>query len=118
MTASRRIGLQTRQICELLEKIGPSGTAEIGRNFPGVESSNLRKRLNKAVDYKLLTVCVGEGHLSNFSLFSAVVDWKEIADKRAAQPKVSKPKPRKKPDVPSVVTQLTGVSSVFQMGAM
>ena len=107
MTAGRPIGERIRKLCETLERKGPKGIAELRGLMPDIERSNLWKYCTRGVGLGLITVNRETGH----SVFTVSNGWREMADQRRTT-KLQTPKPVVR------ATRWTGVSSVFQMGAM
>lgn len=109
MTSVRPIWSHIRNICAILEASGPCGARAIGAHFPDIEPSNIGKYCSRAVGLGLVTVERGRRNHKNFSIFTVVEDWKDIADKRRTTKVITVAAPLAR-------TRWHGVSSVFNMG--
>jgi hypothetical protein len=109
MRTGPNIGKRIRQACEILEKLGPSGSRTLADHID-INPENCGKYCSRAVGHGLMTVERGLGSRSNYSVFTVVPEWREILARRDPKPKVIKVAaiPR---------TRWTGIASVFQMGA-
>ena len=117
--AGRRVGERVRQICQVLEDIGPSGRASIGDRLPDIEASNLGKYCARAVAMGLLSVEPGLGHKANYSVYSVAANWRELADKRSARITVAAGLEAQRDAAAAATpkTRWSGISSIFQLGA-
>ncbi len=110
--AGRRVGQRVRQICQVLEDIGPSGRASIGDYLPDIHARNIGKYCARAVAMGLLSVDHGLGHKANYSVYTVAVNWRELADKRSARIAATATTTTETPK-----TRWSGISSIFQLGA-
>ncbi len=117
--AGRRVGARVRQICQVLQDIGPSGRASIGDHLPDIEASNLGKYCARAVAMGLLSMERGLGHKANYSVYSVAPNWRELADKRGARIRaVTEQDARHMAAIAAPAkTVWSGISSIFQFGA-
>lgn len=102
------IGRRIRDVCALLEEIGPSGSLSLCDHIDDVEPSNMGKYCARAARQGLVTVSFGVRGRVKYSIYTVVPGWREIADMR--MPIAKKPE-RHEP------TRWRGVASVFQIGA-
>lgn len=109
---SRPIGERIREACQILEQHGPMGSRSICDLMDGVEPANAGKYCLRAVGLGLMTVERGRQSKYNYSVFTVVPGWRELADKRRTT-KLPAPKPRKAPSQ----TRWAGTSSIFGMSA-
>lgn len=107
---ARTVGTRIREACQILETHGPMGSRSICDLMTDVESTNAGKYCLRAVGLGLMTVERGRQSKYNYSIFTVVPNWRELADKRRTT-KLPAPKPRKEP------TRWAGIGSIFQMGA-
>lgn len=102
------------QVCELLEKFGPMGSASICDHIPDAEASNINKVGKRAVELGMMTVERGLRNKANYSIFTVVEGWREVAKERRTTKKAAV-QPRVEPVRPP--NRWAGISSIFQMGA-
>ena len=114
--AGRKVGQRVRQICQILQDIGPSGRASIRDHMPDIEPSNMGKYCARAVAMGLLTVEPGLGHKSNYSIYSAVSNWRELADTRGARVKAMEQREADQREQ-GPKSCWSGIGSIFQLGA-
>ena len=107
-----RVGQRVRQICQVLQDIGPSGRASIGDYLPDIDPRNVGKYCARAVAMGLLSVEHGLGHKANYSVYTAVANWRELADKRGARIAAATASTTATPK-----TRWSGIASIFQLGA-
>jgi hypothetical protein len=113
MTAGRPVGERIRAICAFLDVEGPMGASALRVFLPDVERSNLGKYCSRGVGLGLLTVERIEGARDNRHVWTVVPEWRELIEQR----RTTRIKPITQTP-PAKRTRWTGVSSVFQMGAM
>lgn len=101
------IGQRIRSACELLEQVGPSGANALCDHLTDVEPSNMGKYCSRAVGLGLMTVERGIRGRVQYSIFTVVPGWREIADMR----RTTAFRPSQQP------SRWQGVASIFQMGA-
>jgi hypothetical protein len=112
----RKVGQRVRQICQVLQDIGPSGRASIRDHMPDIEPSNMGKYCARAVVMGLLTVEPGLGHKSNYSVYAAAPNWRERADQRGERVKAMEQRELvEREQAPK--SCWSGISSIFQLGA-
>jgi hypothetical protein len=109
MRTGPNIGKRIREACEILEKLGPSGSRTLADHIY-IDPENMGKYCSRAVKHGLMTVERGLGSRSNYSIFTVVPDWREILARRDPKPKEVKREVIHR-------TRWTGIASVFQMGA-
>lgn len=90
MTAGRPIGERIVSLCLELERIGPSGSLQIGRGAD-IEAGNAGKYCARAVGLGLMTVVRGDGNRSSYKVFSIVEGWRDIAKVRRTTRKIEAP---------------------------
>lgn len=110
---ANKVGKHIRNICETLEEHGPMGSRHLCDYLTGIEASNMGKYCSRGVGLGLLTVERGLRTRSNYSVFTVVPGWQEMADQRKTT-KLPPPKPRKESPVN---TRWSGISSIFNIGA-
>ena len=110
MTTSRPIGARIRDVCAALEQYGPMGGSGLCDKINGIERSNMGKYCSRAVGLGLLTVERGLRQRTNYSVFTVVPGWRDIADKRRTTRITPVPQPPAR-------TRWTGISSIFNIGA-
>jgi len=110
MTAGRPIGERIREICECLHAEGPQGMRYLELSFSHIERSNIGKYCSRAVGLGLLTVERKTGARENRHVWTVVPEWRELMEQRRTT--------RIKAEATVKRTRWTGVSSVFQLGAM
>ncbi len=117
--AGRRVGARVRQICQVLQDMGPSGRASIAEHLPDIAPSNLGKYCARAVAMGLLRVEPGLGHKAHYSVYSVAANWRELADKRCARVKaITELEVRQAQALATPAkTRWSGISSIFQLGA-
>ena len=101
------IGQRIRAACELLEQVGPSGANALCHHLTDVEPSNMGKYCSRAVGLGLMTVERGIRGRVQYSIFTVVPGWREIADMRRTTAVRKSQQP----------SRWQGVASIFQMGA-
>ena len=107
------VGKHIRNICTTLEEHGSMGSRHLCDYLTGIEASNMGKYCSRGVGLGLLTVEHGLGSRCNYSVFTVVPGWLEMADQRRTT-KLPAPTPRV---VTVTKTRWSGVSSIFNMGA-
>lgn len=111
---SRPIGIRIMQACELLEKHGPMGATSLCDYAPDVEPGNMGKYCSRAVGLGMMTVERGLRNKSNYSVYTVVNGWREIAKERRTTKKAAV-QPRAEPV--RAPNRWANISSIFQMGA-
>ena len=110
---ARTVGTNIRNICSVLEEHGPMGSRHLCDYLVNSEASNMGKYCSRGVGLGLLTVERGLGSRSNYSVFTVVPGWQDMADQRRTT-KLPAPTPRK---VSPIRTKWSGVTSIFNLGA-
>jgi hypothetical protein len=103
--AGAPIGQRIRDACALLERVGPSGANALCDHLTDIEPSNMGKYCSRAVGFGLMTVERGIRGRVQYSIFTVVPGWREIADQRRTTRPVQRHQSR-----------WQGVASVFQLG--
>jgi len=104
---ARTVGENIRAVLELLTEHGPMTGAQIAA-MCGIDREHLGKYCSRAVGLGLATVVHGNRTRVNPSVYTAVVGWEEMADKRRT---TRLPRPAAKAQLQPTVW--SGVSSVF-----
>lgn len=110
---ANKVGKHIRNICATLEEHGPMGSRSLCDYLVGIEPSNMGKYCSRGVGLGLLTVERGLRSRRNYSVFTVVPGWQDMADQRRTT-KLPAPTPRK---VSPIKTRWSGVSSIFNLGA-
>lgn len=112
MREYKPLGPKALLAVEKLEQLGPMKVSAVAA-LTGTSPNSLSASLGRAVHMGYLTVKTGRRREENCNVFAVVSSWREVHKKRL---ELYKKQPRKDKHVPHAVW--TGVSSVFQMGAM
>ena len=73
----RKIGQRIRQVCEVLERIGPCTSLTVFKQLDGVEHSNAYKYCHRAAVFQLVQPIRKDGVVR----FTVYPDWRERLEK-------------------------------------
>jgi len=107
---AQQVGSRIIRICEILEILGPSTSAEVHVYIDQCSIQNVRTYCKRAVSLGLLTVSDGNHTRYLPNIYSIAPNWRQIVDSKKA-----------KPVQPKKIAKLSGkfaVNSVFQLGGL
>ena len=104
MTAGRPIGGHIRNICIVLEEIGPANTRALMLHFPHISRPNLHKYCTRAVVKGLLTTHTEPCKYGATTIYTVDPYWQILAEIKVP---AQKPQPKQ--------SRWQGVNSVFAM---
>lgn len=108
MTAGRPIGGHIRNICTVLEEIGPANARTLMAHFPHVSRPNLHKYCTRAVVKGFITTHTSPCKYGATNIYTVVPEWRQLAEVR--KPAAPKPQPKQ--------SRWQGVNSVFSIGGL
>ena len=111
MTAARPVGRHIRNICAVLEAIGPASGRALLVHIDDIDKTNISKYCSRGVGLGLITCKVGKSRIGNANVYTVVTGWREIADKRRTTKLDPMPQPAR------VRSAWQGVNSVFSIAA-
>ena len=107
MTAGRPVGNHIRNICAVIEEIGPAGARDLQPHLPEIEASNMAKYCSRAVGLGMMTRAMAKRGEVKYSVFDVVPGWEVIAGQRRT--------PKLKPMPELFKSSWQGVNSVFSI---
>ena len=117
--SGRPAGQRVRQICQLLQDIGPSNRATVGAHLSDIQDRNIAKYCNRAVTMGLLSAELEIGRNGKRFVYTVAANWRALADKRSAR--IEAIADREAACAAALAStppsRWSGISSIFQLGA-
>lgn len=112
-----RVGARILEVCEILEKLGPVGSGDIGKLMALAktgEKPNAYRYCQRAVGMRLITVIKSPiGNSSHYNVYTVKPDWRQRI--KGDNPAVKQHKPS--PILKAKCGMFSFASSIFQVGA-